>query len=305
MAAGHSAGAVVVALAADSDAPPSGGTMPVFAVTTAKGPNWDYARGIREQPFFDDHAVFTNGLVDQGFIIFGGPVASDDEQDIALLAVEAADEDALRAAFDDDPWTVQQVFRIKQVRAWTVWLDGRSVQARLSRVAAQRVVGGDLDEDEPHAVRVLDPHLGQPPRLFDRLAQDPGPGRGQAAVLGADVPYLQPDHDRAPGRPGSVPGHLEQSLAEEEHHAGIVGWPELAVHRQAQHVAVEPPAPVQVSGTQQDAAAQDLHTEILSPGRSGAGQLSAAVRAWPATNHRAAFAGRRPSQSGRVPCLKG
>ena len=121
--------------------------MPVFAVTTAKGPNWDYARGIREQPFFDDHAVFTNALVEQGVIIFGGPVASDDEQDIALLAVEAADEDALRAAFDDDPWTVRQVFRIKQVRAWTVWLDGRSVQARLPRVAAQRVVGGDLDED--------------------------------------------------------------------------------------------------------------------------------------------------------------
>jgi hypothetical protein len=27
--------------------------MPVFAVTTAKGAKWDRARGIRQQPFFD------------------------------------------------------------------------------------------------------------------------------------------------------------------------------------------------------------------------------------------------------------
>src|SRR6185437_90563 len=77
-----------------------GGAMPVFAVTTAKDANWDRARGIREQPFFDEHAVFADGLVDRGVIIFGGPVASDDEEDIALLAVEAPDEAALRSLFD-------------------------------------------------------------------------------------------------------------------------------------------------------------------------------------------------------------
>jgi uncharacterized protein len=100
--------------------------MPVFAVTTARGANWDRDRGIRQQPFFDQHAAFADGLVDQGVIIFGGPVASDDEEDVALLAVEAPDEGALRSIFDADPWTVHRVFRIKAVRAWTVWLDGRS-----------------------------------------------------------------------------------------------------------------------------------------------------------------------------------
>ena len=99
--------------------------MPVFAVTTAKDAHWDRARGLREQPFFEEHAAFADALVDQGVIILGGPVASDDADDIALLAVEAADEAALRAAFAADPWTVHQVFRIKQVRAWTIWLDGR------------------------------------------------------------------------------------------------------------------------------------------------------------------------------------
>lgn len=100
--------------------------MPVFAVTTAKDTNWDRVRGIREQPFFDEHAVFANDLVDRGIIIFGGPVASDDEEDIALLAVEAADEATLRSLFDADPWIEHQVFRLKDIRSWTIWLDGRS-----------------------------------------------------------------------------------------------------------------------------------------------------------------------------------
>jgi uncharacterized protein len=44
---------------------------------------------------------------------------------IALLAAEAADENAVRSVFDADPWTVHTVFRIKDVRRWTLWLDGR------------------------------------------------------------------------------------------------------------------------------------------------------------------------------------
>jgi uncharacterized protein YciI len=120
--------------------------MAVFAVTTAKGPNWDHARGIREQPYFDEHAVFADGLVDQGVIIIGGPVASDDDEDIALLAVKADDEQALRLAFDADPWVVHQVFRVKRVRAWTLWLDGRSRlrYARPDPSSASAPARGDL-----------------------------------------------------------------------------------------------------------------------------------------------------------------
>lgn len=99
--------------------------MPVFAVTTAKSANWDRTREIREQPFFTEHAAFTDELVDRGVIIMGGPVGSDDEEDIALLAVEADDEDAVRSIFDADPWTLHRVFRLKSVRRWLLWLDGR------------------------------------------------------------------------------------------------------------------------------------------------------------------------------------
>ena len=100
--------------------------MTVFAVTTAKGSSWDHARSIREQPFWEQHAAFADALTDRGVIILGGPVASDDNDDIALLAVEAPNEEALRAIFGADPWTVHQIFQIKHVWAWTLWLDGRS-----------------------------------------------------------------------------------------------------------------------------------------------------------------------------------
>jgi uncharacterized protein YciI len=115
-----------LALAADADGQSDGGVMPVFAVTTAKGSNWDHVRGIREQPFWEQHAAFSDTLAERGVIILGGPIASDDDDDIALLAVEAPDEEALRSIFDADPWTVRHVFRVKSVWAWTLWLDGRS-----------------------------------------------------------------------------------------------------------------------------------------------------------------------------------
>ncbi len=72
-----------------------------------------------------EHAEFADELVERGIIILGGPIGGGSDDDIALLAVEAPDEAELRSIFSDDPWTVSGVFRIKEVRPWTLWLDGR------------------------------------------------------------------------------------------------------------------------------------------------------------------------------------
>jgi hypothetical protein len=45
-----------------------------FAVRLVHGPNWDPRRPIRGQDRWDEHAAFMDGLVDDGFIILGGPV---------------------------------------------------------------------------------------------------------------------------------------------------------------------------------------------------------------------------------------
>ena len=60
--------------------------MANFAVRLAHGPGWDPSRPIRDQDGWDEHAAFMDGLVDDGFIILGGPVG-DGEQ--TLHAVEA------------------------------------------------------------------------------------------------------------------------------------------------------------------------------------------------------------------------
>ena len=127
------------------------------------------------------------------------------------------------------------------------------------------MIGGNLDQDDPDAIGILDPHLDQAPRLRHGFPYDTDGGGGQPGVLGVDVADLDPDHHRAPGRAGRGPGDFEQSRAEEEHNPGIVRSAELPVDRQAQYVAVEAAAAVQVARPQEDPAAQDVHATISAP----------------------------------------
>jgi hypothetical protein len=78
-----------------------------------------------QQPAWDEHAQFFDGLVERAVVVLGGPISSNSDDEVALLAVEASDEKELRSIFDEDPWASSGVLRIKVVRAWTLWLDGR------------------------------------------------------------------------------------------------------------------------------------------------------------------------------------
>jgi uncharacterized protein YciI len=100
--------------------------MAVFAVTMVWGPGRDPARSRREQPGWDEHAAFMDRLVEEGTVLLGGPVG--DGTDV-LLAVEAADEQALRRTFAGDIWHVTGVLRFGRVEPWTLWLDGRQAVA--------------------------------------------------------------------------------------------------------------------------------------------------------------------------------
>jgi hypothetical protein len=50
-----------------------------------------------------------------------------------------------------------------------------------------------------------------------------------------DIPDLNPDHHRVPRGASRVPGDLEQSRAEEEHHPRMVWRAELPVDGQIVH----------------------------------------------------------------------
>ncbi len=108
--------------------------MATFAVTTARGPAWDPARDIRQQAEWDAHAAFADGLVDSGVIVLGGPIDGATDE-VALLAMQAADADEVRSIFDADPWVVSEVLRIKDVRHWRLWLDSRTGRDQNERPA--------------------------------------------------------------------------------------------------------------------------------------------------------------------------
>jgi len=101
--------------------------MDLFALTTVHGPGWDAARGIREQQAWGEHAAFMDGLVDDGFIVIGGPLGSGDR---TLHAVRAADEQEIRARMSQDPWAAMGLLEVGTIERWQIWLDGRPGSAR-------------------------------------------------------------------------------------------------------------------------------------------------------------------------------
>ena len=96
--------------------------MANFAVRLVHGPGWDSSRQTRNQEGWTGHAAFMDGLVDDGFVILGGPVG-DGEQ--TLHAVEAANENEIRTRLAADPWAAAGLLRIGTIEPWAFWLDSR------------------------------------------------------------------------------------------------------------------------------------------------------------------------------------
>ena len=99
--------------------------MPVatFAVRMIHSRSWDPARPIRDQDDWETHAAFMDALVEDGFVLLGGPIG---ENEGALLLVEASDEEQVRTRLDHDPWVRAGLLRVGPVEPWLIWLDGRT-----------------------------------------------------------------------------------------------------------------------------------------------------------------------------------
>jgi hypothetical protein len=65
-------------------------------------------------------------LVSDGFLLLGGPIGAGDH---TLHAVEAPDEETVRARFARDPWAASGHLRMGTIERWTLWLDFRSRHA--------------------------------------------------------------------------------------------------------------------------------------------------------------------------------
>jgi uncharacterized protein YciI len=88
------------------------------------GPEWDASKPLEEQSGWPEHASFMDGLVDEGFLVLGGPLS--DEHRV-VHAVEAESEEAIRAKLARDPWSESHLV-IDAIDRWTIRLDGRERQ---------------------------------------------------------------------------------------------------------------------------------------------------------------------------------
>ena len=90
-----------------------------YAVTREPGVNWDASLALREQQNWDEHAVFMNALVEDGFVVLGGPLGDGGK---ILLIIDAESEQEIDARLADDPWTPLGLLRVAKVEHWEILL---------------------------------------------------------------------------------------------------------------------------------------------------------------------------------------
>ena len=97
-----------------------------FIIVSSAGPNRDPLKGTREQPFWDEHVVFIDRLVDEGFILMGGPlVGRDGLPQGALVIVNAQDENEVTEKLKNDPWFERGILKLESIKRWEIFIDVR------------------------------------------------------------------------------------------------------------------------------------------------------------------------------------
>lgn len=105
--------------------------MSYYAVFREAGPAWAEG-GIFEQPSVSEHAAFMNALADDGFVVFGGPLAGTEDGRVrVLLVVEADSEAEIISRLDHDPWSTTDQIVTVRAEPWSILVG----EERLERVA--------------------------------------------------------------------------------------------------------------------------------------------------------------------------
>jgi hypothetical protein len=81
--------------------------MPLFAVINTRGPPYRHGAPMESQEAWRPHAAFVNALVDDGFVLLGGPL---EEPDV-LLIIRAESADEIHARLAPDPWHRMRLLR--------------------------------------------------------------------------------------------------------------------------------------------------------------------------------------------------
>lgn len=75
-----------------------------------------------------------DSLVDDGFIVLGGPLEGERE---ILHAISASSEETVRERLAEDNWHQSGMLSIKSIESWTILLDGRRARPASTRQGGQ------------------------------------------------------------------------------------------------------------------------------------------------------------------------
>ena len=92
-----------------------------FVVLSSADLQRDSAKGTREQPLWDEHARFIEGIID-GFIIMGGPF---EDEGGSMLIVRAEHEAEVSEKLKPDPWYIHGILHLQSIRQWDIFIDER------------------------------------------------------------------------------------------------------------------------------------------------------------------------------------
>ena len=111
--------------------------MSYFAVIREAGPAWTDGKGITEQPGLSDHAAFMNALADEGFVLFGGPLAGSEHGRLrALLIVNADSEAEIHRRLADDPWVPTEQLVTTSIEPWKILVGAERLSTAHAATAA-------------------------------------------------------------------------------------------------------------------------------------------------------------------------
>jgi uncharacterized protein YciI len=92
------------------------------AILWAPGPAWVGGKTVREQPYWDEHAIFMDWLFEKGMVVLGGPFADGTG---SLLIVEAESEQEVADLIANDPFVTHGIFVLGSLKQWHLFLDAR------------------------------------------------------------------------------------------------------------------------------------------------------------------------------------
>jgi hypothetical protein len=90
-----------------------------FVVLRSRGPAWDDSKPLEAQRDWDAHAVFMDGLFEQRFAAFAGPLEGTRD---ALLILRASSTSEVVERLAADPWTTSGLLVTTQISPWQIRL---------------------------------------------------------------------------------------------------------------------------------------------------------------------------------------